>query len=631
MRNNVFFISGFIIILSLLFGYVQWSDSESSQNQPTTASSKQFTVPETGFPLNVELKVALVFNQNNSNILAAYQQILTEEGFPYELVPDSALLKYSAKKLKEKYGALIFPEEINQKIAPSTVKLVEEYVLQAGGKVFLGVDAGAVDDQNAWRAQELFSTLTGARYRLPDLNKKDPSPGDFHNKGILFIPASSPLRSYFDPGLFVNDILKVNDYPVVEDGFLFLSDVQASILAYFRQDVFPEGEAVLQKNYPGGGMVLWVNGRPGLLKSQENIDFVLRSLLKYFLLEMVRLPRLVAAPGGTGGLVVAIHICSGAYFRDLDHIFAQKLLSSEILFSFFVTAGPDNDRSGDGRGVDILNPKKGGRYVDLLSRYGNIGSHGGWIHNYWSYHYENLSPEEKKKYIDLNYQALEAVTGHAVTEYAAPGGSHDAEANDFLAAWKTKAVSVPLAFHSPPTHGWFNGSQEKRFWLFGYTGTQSGTAFENMLAKGRKPQQITTDIEQLINTVVEKREIRLLYFHPVSIARHPDMWRAIQSYLLKQATEGNLSMRTMSDFADFLDRHQSVRFSVRKFVNGYSLQAISPFSLKEMTFALPLEAKAYVKRGKGLRVREKNGWAYITILDDKNKVELQITFLKKAA
>jgi len=61
---------------------------------------------------------------------------LEEEGFPYELLPAGNLLKYSAGKLKEHYLAPILPEEINQKLTSPQAKLIEDYVEQAGGKVF---------------------------------------------------------------------------------------------------------------------------------------------------------------------------------------------------------------------------------------------------------------------------------------------------------------------------------------------------------------------------------------------------------------------------------------------------------------------------------------------------------------
>ncbi|MEW6273984.1 MAG: hypothetical protein AB1556_02580 [Bacillota bacterium] len=630
-KKALFLLFG-LVFAALLLISVKWSESELPPGESRASLVQPVLAPAPDFPVNAELKAALVFEVAGANVSAAYQQILAEEGFAFELLPAKALLKHTPRSLKESYAALILPERVNRQIAPSVARLLEEYVTRFGGKVFIGADAGTLDEKGGLREKGLFSSVAGLQYEIPPgFSDEKQNFFEGREKGILLVPGQSPLRKYFDPGLFDHDALKVFDNPPLKDSYFPLTNVTAGILAYTGREGFPENGSVLQKNYPGGGVVLSVNGSPGLLKAGENVDFFLRALLKYFLLELVGLPRLVASPGGVAGLVVAIHVCSGAYFRDLDRIFAWKLLSREIPFSFYVTAGPDNDRPGDKRGVDVLNPKKGRRYVELLSRYGSIGAHGGWQHNYWAYRYQELSDEEKKDYIDRNFQALFAATGQPVSDYAAPGGAHDPKVNDFLAAWEIKAASLPVAFNSPPTHAWFNGQPEKRFWLFGYTGTIYGTAFENMLAGGRKPSQIESDIRQLIDYLVEQREIRLLYFHPVSIARHPEMWRAIQSYILKYAEEGNLSVRTMGDFADFLTRHEKVRFSVRKSDRGYYISATCPDSLKEMTFALPAAKNARLRNAAGLKIKEKNGWAYVTILKDTNKAAFLLPLAKSGA
>lgn len=614
MGKKLFWLAGGLVIVCLLIFYSTRSGSEPETGGEAPAIPR-FFAPETDFPVNSDLKAALVFGELGSPALAAYQEVLAEEGFPFEVVPQESLPSYSPGDLKKRYVALIFPEEVNQKLSPALASLVESYVLLAGGKVFLGGDAGTLEEGGSARTKGLFSALAGLEYRLGR-----------RREGVLAVPAGSPLRKFFDPGLYDGNVLKVFDCPPVKDAHLVLAGVSGKILAYSGSEA-PENGYLVQRSYPGGGVVLYVNGAPGLLKARQNVDFVLRGLLKYFLLEVVGMPRLVAAPNGVAGLVVGVHLCSGAYFRDLDRIFALKLFTQEFPFSFYVTAGPDNDRPGDKRGFDVLNPRKGGRYLELLQQYGSIGSHGGWIHNYWAYHFRELSDDEKKWYINYNFQALQEALGQPVLDYAAPGGAHDAEVNEFLAAWGIKAASLPLAFNSPPTRGWFDGRPERRFWLFGYTGTIYGTAFENMLASGRKPAQIQNDICRLLDALVQMREIRLIYFHPVSVARHPEMWRGIQNYILKYVSEGALSVRTMADFADFLDRHAKVRFAVRWTGQGYHITASSPDSLKEMTFALPAR-NARIKSVPGYKVKERDGWAYVTVTRDVKLASFSIPVVK---
>ena len=618
-RKLSFWVPGvvFLGVVALVLVYARWSGGSLPQERP---AALPFPAPDTDFPFNTELKAALVYDRPDSGALAAYRQVLAEEGFPFEQVPAESLLQYGGRQLKERYLAVILPEEAGRRVGPAVARLLQDYVLGAGGKLFLALDAGTVDERGFRREAGLFSALAGCRY---DPAGSAPGEGGSASGGALLVPGQSPLRKYFDPTLFFHDSLQVFDCPPVKDTGFPLAEVSARVLACYDREA-PENGAVLQKNYPGGGAVLAVNGAPGLLKCRENVDFVLRSLLKYFLMELAGSPRLVASPNGTAGLVVAVHICSGAYFRDLDRILAQRLFSGEIPFSFYLSAGPDNDRPGDKRGVDVLNPKKGGRYLGALAQYGSVGSHGGWIHNYWAYNFKELSAEEKKDYIDRNYLALKEATGQPVLSYAAPGGAHDSLVNDYLASWGTRAVSLPICFNSPPTHGWFDGRPEQRFWIFGYTGTVWGTAFENMLARGRRPKEIVADICQLIDSLVEKREIRLIYFHPVSIARNPEMWKSIQGYILKNVQEGNLSVRTVNDYAGFLDRREKVLFSVRRIKSGYSISARSPETMKEMTFALPLPRGGRVRHVPGYRIRSKDGWVYATITKDANRADFLV-------
>ena len=353
-RKPLVLLAGLVILIlaGLFLTYGRRSGSGLLQEGAASSPPPRFFAPKTDFPFNAELQTALVFDGVDSEVLAAYRQVLAEEGFPFEQVPAETLLQYDARKLKERYLAVILPEEAGRRTGPSVARLLEDYVLIAGGKLFLGLDAGTVDEKGSRRENSLFSSLAGCRFAPAGLPAEGGSGPADSPAGIFLVPEQSPLRKYFDPVLFSRDALKVFDWPPVKDSYSPLTGVSAEVLACYDR-VVPESGAVLKKNYPGGGAVLSVNGAPGLLKCRENIDFVLRSLLKYFLLEVAGSPRLVASPGGTAGLVVAVHVCSGAYFRDLDRILAGRLLSREIPFSFYITAGPDNDRPGDRRGFDV--------------------------------------------------------------------------------------------------------------------------------------------------------------------------------------------------------------------------------------------------------------------------------------
>lgn len=580
-------------------------------------TSAPLPVDASGVPLNRPLKIGLCAGVGSqaSTIVQVYRQLLSEEGFPFEQVDPSALEHMAPQALKKKFIALILPEDVDRNLTPAFANLVERYVTESGGKALIAYDAGT-EDGGAPRTDWLFSSLTGIEslYPADSVEAGGPGPGATRYMGPWVVPVTSPLRRYFEDGVMNGNTATVRPFPAIQEYHWLLSGVHADALA-FGQEGDPDlsRAVVTSKPYPGGGVAVYINGRPGALKVGGNNDFMMRGPLKYFLTEVARAPRLMASPQGLGGLVLSIHVCSGVYLRDLAKIMKRHQLSGDLKYSFEVTAGPDSDVPGDGKGFDASNPEKGLPFIKEFLQYGSVGAQGGWIHNYWAYHFNDIPLDQKRQYIDLNFSALAETTGRPVTEYAAPGGIHSSDVDDFIAAQGVKAAAIPTAYNAPPTHGWFDGKLEDRFWLFGYTGTQYGAAMENMLAKGRSPEDIEEDVRSIVDTAVERQEVRQFYSHPISIAGHPDMWEGIQSYILQKVEAGALTVRTMSDFADFLNRQRKVEFTVEKVEDGYRVLAHSTESLMEMTFAVPLGPGEKVTGSDGFPVRQKDGWAYVTV------------------
>jgi hypothetical protein len=576
------------------------------------------TLPD--LPVNQSLRVGLVYvptNPDESAIVDVYRQLLQEEGCPFELVKASALASDTPRSLKKRFVALIFPEDVNRCLEAGVGRLIDKYVAEAGGKVLIAYDAGTLDEAGEPRSRWLFGALTG-------IKSLGPNPSDRY-LGPWVIPQTSPLRAYFESGVLSGDVAKVCDIPAVQEYHYRLDGVDATPLAYGSEDSTPQSPVMTGKTYARGGAAIYINGRPGWLKVNGNNDFMMRGPLRYFLQEVAQMPRLAASPGGGGGLAVSIHVCSGVYFKDLNRIFGKGALSKELRFSFSITAGPDSDQIGDGGGFDAANPWKGRPYLERMAEYGSIGAQGGWIHNYWAYHFDELSGDTRRRYVVDNFRALASAGGVPVTEYSAPGGIHSVDLNDVLAEQGVKAVSIPTAFCAPPTRGWFNGKKENRFWLFGYTATQYGVALENMLAAGRQPSDVENDIGSIIDTAIDRTEVRLVYSHPISIASQSGMWGSIQSRLLDRVHSGDLTVRTMAEFAEFLDRREKVVFSVERLSNGYRIRAESPLSMRDMTFAVPVASGTEIKGSQGFPVRQRGGWAFVTVNQDLTRADISLT------
>jgi len=614
--------AGLLVVMT-----VSLCEYEPSNRRPSAVIASRMSLK----PLRVQfvpgqkMKVAVMYGGDDTakkEVVLAYRDVLKEEGFAVDVVNAKDLQRLSASEIVKEYPAIIMPEYANRRMSEKTARVLRKYAAEDGGNLLVVWDAAMEDESGRPFSQWPFADVLGVK----PLNELVPPPGSNDLSGLYLgpwvIPRGSPLRAYFDQGLFFEDSVRIYEYPVLQDYHRHLREVDANVLAYGRKSKLTSAWAVFTvKEYAKGGIAAYINGCPGVQKVQGNNDFMLRVPLRFFLIEMARLPRLVAAPNGVGGLAVGIHVCSGVYLKDLDRIFKQNLLSNKLRFSFSVTAGPDCDAPGDGKGFDVLNAEKGMLYVNKFTEFGSVGSQGGWIHNLWGFHFKELTSDRKRELIDLNYGALAKVTGLPVTEYAAPGGAHSKEVNDHLARWGTKVASVPACFHSPPTRAWFSGEKEERFWVLGYTGTQFGMCLENMLRNGRSPKDIVGDMHRLIDDVIEDREIRLFYTHPVSIANYQEMWNAIQDYLLARLGSGEITVRTMTEYADFMSRHQSVEFSITYLPEGFLIRAESPYGLREMTFALPCFGSDITLELSGSQVRQSKGWCYITINQDTSSVE----------
>lgn len=569
------------------------------------------------------LKVGLVYEKKGEKTPAwrVWQQLLREGGIPFEAIPTEELSRLSPREIGRRFQALLLPDEIATQLPKPLLTKLKQYVLTASGKLLLVFDAGSRDEGGTIYARDPLADLTGVERHL--------STGPV--EGGWYIAADSPLRPYFDDGVIFDGRLGVYSLPPIVDQGYFTSVGMAEVLATdgpVQSHSSPEPTVrVAHRIHPGGGQVILINGRLARQKYVNNNDLIAKVPLKFFLREIAQVPYLVPAPRGKGTMVINLHVCSGAYFEDLDRLFYHGDLPTCFPLSIHITAGPDTNRLGDGTGVDVRNPKRGLPYVRLLANYGRIGSHGGWIHNYFALSYNKLSYETKKEFIDRNFAALQEVTGQKITEYAAPGGAHSEEINDFLANWGVRAAAYPVSFNAPPTHAWTRRGPEERFWHFGYTGTRYGTCFENMLAEKRPPAQIVQDTFRVIDEVLDRREIRLFYFHPISIARHPEMWRPIRRRLEEEVTRGRLIIRTMTDLADFLDRHQETSFTVGESKEGYQILARSPQNLAELTFALPLHG-GHLEPVQGLELHEEGGWAYLTITPPVKAVAVLVRWKK---
>jgi hypothetical protein len=345
---------------------------------------------------------------------------------------------------------------------------------------------------------------------------------------------------------------------------------------------------------------------------------------------MLSLPHLLSVPDGVGGLVLNWHVDSNAAISALQAMNAWTILQQGP-YSIDITAGPDTYAFGDNGGFNVLhNPAS----QDLVHKYmllgDEIGSHGGWIHNYFAAHVETDPPKDMTKFLDLNKDALERVTGKRVVEYAAPNGdqpewvTHWLESRGFLAYYFTGDAGMG------PTQGYRQGQREgQNIWAFPVTQLDRAASFEEFSGEDISFGVIQQWLEALTGFVVDRQEVRLIYFHPPGILPYQEV---VHNWLEKTAqlkAQGSFRWYTMAQVANFLNSRKRVEWTLTEHDGVASLKATNSQSLAHQTWSLPADtfARPVVVRGTVTVLR--NGDAWLVDAGEANQLEVQARISRK--
>lgn len=135
-------------------------------------------------------------------------------------------------------------------------------------------------------------------------------------------------------------------------------------------------------NTYGNGGVLFVNLPLAYLDGQTD-GMLIHGYLHYFGTQMLNLPSLSPLPKAMAGLVFNWHFCAGDQIQPALQLKSLGVWNNGP-FSLVITAGPDEATFGDGNGVNLANNPTAQNLVKyFLTKGHRVGSHGGWIHDYW--------------------------------------------------------------------------------------------------------------------------------------------------------------------------------------------------------------------------------------------------------
>jgi hypothetical protein len=243
-----------------------------------------------------------------------------------------------------------------------------------------------------------------------------------------------------------------------------------------------------------------------------------------------------------------------------------------------------------------------------------IGSHGGWIHDYFSAHVETDNPKDLEQFLALNQHAVEQATGKPDREYSAPSGNQPLwvtrwlEAHGFLAYYFTGNTGMG------PTQGYRNGAREgQNIWAFPIAHLDRAAAFEEMSLQGYSDAEVQEWLEGLTQFAVDNRSVRLVYFHPPGVLQYRDVVARWMEQTARLKAEGRFRWYTMTQVATFLNARKQVHWNAIDNGRTVVIQATHPESLQHQTWRLPASkfSEPTVLHGSAHVTRDGDAWMVV--------------------
>jgi hypothetical protein len=514
---------------------------------------------------------------------------------------------------RPKCAGLILPDSIHQQASDLLLREIRGYVANRGN-LMLVFDAATKSIQGFYPSGgSRLADLAGVDYALyKSLGDATIRSGDVSTTIPLMKQLGVPPGKYFPfaaPSAALENTtstrLRRYQYGNLEyPSFVTSGEYAGQVLLRSNAGVVA-GLHRYQK-----GSVLFVNLPLGYLKGDTD-GLPLHAFLRYFAVHMLALPRLLSVPDGVGGLVLNWHVDSNAAISALQTMNTWTILQQGP-YSIHITAGPDTYAFDDHKGFNVLHDPVSQDLVHEYVRLGEeIGSHGGWIHNYFAAHVETDPPKEMAKFLKLNKDALEQIGGKPVVEYSAPNGdqpewvTHWLEAHGFVAYYFTGDAGMG------PTQGYRGGRREgKNIWAFPITQLDRAASFEELSGEDVSFDVILQWLEALTGFVVDRHEVRLIYFHPPGILPYRDV---VHSWLEKTAqlkTQGSFRWYTMAQVANFLNSRKKVWWKLTERDGIASLKATDSRTLAHQTWSLSADKfeKPVVIQGAATVSRDGEVW-----------------------
>jgi hypothetical protein len=540
----------------------------------------------------------------------------SEEGFHLELLHDSDLLKPTSAV---RGAGLIVPDEIHRYANDAVIGALYRYV-ENGGRVMVVYDAGTWDLQGRFPGGgSRLGDLVGVQYANYDKYGKD-----LIQWSPIWGSAAAIKNLAVPPGQVMQHAVHhtvqqgTSSEPGSGEALVFTRYLYGDVTyPSFRTSTSYEGKVLLESKSGlvsgyrevGTGGVLFVNLPVTYLENRTD-GLLLHAFVRYFGRDVLHLPFLSPVPDGIGGLVLNWHIDAKSALLPMARLRALGMFEQGP-FSMHITAGPDVDLPGDHKGLDVTNNPVVQDWIRYFKKRGyTIGSHGGWIHNYFGEHIGNQPTPEFEKYLELNEQALQKVADEPIVEYSAPIGNHP----QWVTSWLEQHGFLAYYFSGDagmgPTQVYRDGVKDgKHIWAFPILHMGPYAAFEEMQFNNVPEPIVQRWLLDVTDYVAQEHVVRLVYSHPLGATDYVNALHAWFDLTDKLRQKQDFRWYTMTDMANFLNSREQTQWVLsREEGNVAVLHASNSNGLSRMTWVFPqaqyddpqvVEGSAEVRSGEG--------------------------------
>jgi Polysaccharide deacetylase len=536
-----------------------------------------------------------------------------EEGLHVVPVHDSEFLGPFLRKTD--FSGLILPDSIHKEASDLLVTGIRRFVAE-GGSLMLVYDAGTLSLTGRYTpGQSRFSELAGVKYALYEsLRDKTTQWSKIRGTAHTFDEIGVPPGKYYP---FYSENGSVDASEVELRRYMYGDLQYPSLVTSGNYDgkvlLHSDAGVVAGERKYQSGSVLFVNLPLGYLKGNTD-GLPLHGFLDYFAEHTLALPRLLPVPDGIGGITLNWHIDSNAAIKPLQQLEDWRILEQGP-YSVHITAGPDAMEFGDKRGFNVDNNPISQDVIRQYEKLGfSIGSHGGWIHDYFAFHVDNGDPKDLEEYLEWNKHSLERITGKPVVEYSAPDGNQPQwvtkwlEDHGFVAYYFTGDTGMA------PTQGYRDGQREgQNIWAFPTLHLNQAAAFEEFMKDNYSQDEIEHWLEAVTTFTVNHRSVRLLYFHPPGILQYRPIIRQWMTLTRGLRSTGQFRWYTMTDLATFLNSRKQVDWKVSHRDGRVEIEAKHPTSLEHQTWFFPASryTEPKIRGGTGTVTKKDDGWLVV--------------------